>query len=101
VISVLSSPGVLLYDCDSPTWGTWLVGLAPVTSLAWSNGFDHLATGHDDGTIEVWDVYTGQRQYSWQAHSGAVHSMDFSSDDQRLVSGGDGTTVTVWDLTWQ
>ena len=52
-----------------------------------SNG--SLATGHDDGTIRLWDLNTGACQQKINAHSGPVTLLAASKSGKLLVSGSE------------
>jgi WD40 repeat protein len=58
-----------------------------------------LATGHDDQTIKLWDVQTGQCLKVLEGHTGWVWSISFSPDGQTLASGSLDYTVRLWDVS--
>jgi WD40 repeat protein len=56
-----------------------------------------IATGHTNGTIEVWDARSGRTITAFRGrHRKAVLSLAFSSDGSRLVSGSRDGTINVW-----
>ena len=52
----------------------------------------------DDGTVYLWDVFTGRLKTELIGHSGIVFSLAFSPDGQTLASGGYAGTVGLWDV---
>jgi WD40 repeat protein len=65
--------------------------------MAFAN--DHsLTTGHQDGTIQVWDLRTGHQINVLEAHEGGVRTIDISPDGLLMASGTlDEDLVRIWD----
>ena len=64
---------------------------------------DLLAAGHSDGTVQLWDVASGQRAgASLAPHAGEVLSVAFSPDGTTLATGQHSaagrSTVQLWDV---
>jgi WD40 repeat protein/formylglycine-generating enzyme required for sulfatase activity len=62
---------------------------------------DLLATGHEDGTISLWDVAEGKKKQTLTGHSAPVESLRFTPDGRTLVSSSHDGTLRVWDPAWQ
>jgi hypothetical protein len=64
-------------------------------------GFDpagtRIASGHDGGTIRVWDATTGRLLHQLTGHRGRVGSVGFAPAGTRIASGHDDDTIRVWD----
>ena len=55
--------------------------------------------GDNQGSIQVWDVDTVERDGSpLEGHTSHISCLSFSSDGRYLVSGSKDTTVMIWDL---
>ncbi len=62
------------------------IATAEFTCACWSPDDRRVATGHDDGSIHLWDVATGMELVQLKGHSMAVRQLAFSSDGTRLYS---------------
>jgi WD40 repeat protein/nucleoside phosphorylase len=75
-----------------------MVPAAPCYAVAWNQAGDLLASGHDDGSVRLWDVVTGEAIRGLGGHTSAIQSVAFSPDGQTLASGSDDNTVRLWDV---
>lgn len=57
-----------------------------------------LASGSTDGTIELWDVETGQVLRTFAGHSDGVWSLAFSPDGTMLASGSWDKKIEIWEV---
>jgi WD40 repeat protein len=56
-----------------------------------------VASGSKDGTVRIWDVYSGRELACGRGHEGAVFCVAFSPDGTLVASGGEDRTVRLWD----
>jgi WD40 repeat protein/serine/threonine protein kinase len=73
----------------------------PFTAVAFGPPPDgrYLATGKQDGAVQVWDAKTGQEVATLGSHKREVRGVVFSPDHKHLASvSGDGV-VNLWDVT--
>jgi WD40 repeat protein len=80
--------GKKLATIAQPSW---------VTTVAFSPDLKLIATGHDDGTVLLWDIASHQLVREIEAHEQPVSSLAFSPDGKRLASAGEDRLVLVWD----
>ncbi|KAF2766931.1 WD repeat-containing protein-like protein [Teratosphaeria nubilosa] len=59
---------------------------------------DLFAAGYHDGSIRIWDQWTGQVIVRFDGHRSAVTQLLFDREGARLVSGSRDTHLVVWDL---
>ena len=57
---------------------------------------DKLVVGLTDGTIQIWDLNTGQKLQTLQGHQSEIRCMTISGN--KLFSGSSDKTIKVWDL---
>ncbi|KAF4618325.1 hypothetical protein D9613_011564 [Agrocybe pediades] len=67
-------------------------------SIAFSGDGKWLASGHLDGTVQIWDLKNSCKAGKALGHSQLVRSVAFSPDNKRLVSGSWDCTIRLWDV---
>jgi serine/threonine protein kinase/WD40 repeat protein len=70
---------------------------AHVWSVAWHPAGRYLATGCNDGTIQIWDSTTGEKVRKWTTET--CISIGFNHEGNRLVSSGWGGYTRLWDYS--
>ncbi|KAG2366147.1 WD40-repeat-containing domain protein [Suillus spraguei] len=50
----------------------------------------------DDKTVRIWDVETGEQEYSLEGHASGTSALDVSMDGGRIVSGAKDGNI-IWD----
>ncbi|MGD0245145.1 MAG: WD40 repeat domain-containing protein [Streptosporangiaceae bacterium] len=71
--------------------------MSAVRCVAFSPGGAMIATGDQDGIVQMWDNRTGQCRLEFPGHSGQIWSLAFSPDGKALVTAGQDGAVRVWD----
>ncbi|KAJ5152812.1 beta transducin-like protein HET-D2Y [Penicillium canariense] len=69
-----------------------------VDVISWSSNGLHLASGLEDGTIQIWDPARASECIQLlQGHTDMVFVIDWFSDGMRLASHSPDKTVRIWD----
>lgn len=70
-------------------------------ALAISPDGQQIASGHGDGTFNLWDLNTGELRLKVKAHSDAVRAIAFGGDGRTVITGGGAldSLIKVWDAT--
>lgn len=58
----------------------------PVRTLAWSPDGKQVASGGDDGTVQVWDTNNGKTISVYHGHAQWVHAVSWSFDSKYVIS---------------
>ncbi|KAJ3199948.1 Eukaryotic translation initiation factor 3 subunit I [Clydaea vesicula] len=68
-----------------------------VTRAKWGNLNKQILTGHEDGTIAVYDYATGKRTKTVKNHAGSIQDIQFSSDFSHFITASIDTTSLIYD----
>ena len=58
---------------------------------------NRLATTSNDGTVKIWDAFSGEELQTLSGHQGSVFGVASGDKGSRLASGGEDGTVKIWD----
>jgi WD40 repeat protein/nucleoside phosphorylase len=75
-----------------------LVGDSAHVAVCFSPADGVLATGHEDGTIRLWDTATGTALRVLRGHTEAVTGLAFNPTGQWLASASEDATVMLWSV---
>jgi WD40 repeat protein len=71
----------------------------PKWDSVWVSDDSRLVTAGQDGTLRIWDLFSGEEALRIHAHQAAVWSVDRSSSGNSLVSAGADGDVRFWDAS--
>ena len=63
--------------------------------VSWSPGGKLVASGDDNGSVQIWDASAGGRLFAHQHHSQAIYALEWSPDGQLLASTGEDGALCV------
>jgi WD40 repeat protein/tRNA A-37 threonylcarbamoyl transferase component Bud32 len=66
-------------------------------SLAFSPCNQYVATGSEMGTLRVWDLETGNEDWSCRASDTKLHALAYSPDGATLAGGSADCMIHLWD----
>ncbi len=80
-----------------------LTGASRVRALAFGPDGAMLASASADGKVQLWELETGELNYTLAAHDGLALALAFTAARTaphkcRLVTGGSDTFIRLWDL---
>ncbi|HLX58607.1 MAG TPA: WD40 repeat domain-containing protein [Ktedonobacteraceae bacterium] len=68
-----------------------------IFAVSWEPRGRHIATCSFDGSVQLWDAYTGDVKLVYTGHSGPVYTSAWSPDAKLIASGGKDSTLQVWE----
>lgn len=95
-VAVLES---ILNESANPVLAVLDGHFAPVTDLAFHPDGTRIATASKDGSVSLWDSFSGEQVLILQGHTRPVTSVAFSPDGALLASGSEDGTVRLWDVS--
>lgn len=88
-----SLTGNLIFSVDTYQHST-------VWALAFSPDSQCLASGHSNGSIQIWDFKHRQLIGSLNGHEGGISTLSYSENGQIIISGSSWDhTIRIWDVT--
>ena len=98
-VAVASSLGIWLYSLPSLEFAGLLENQGSGSeTVAWSPNETKLASGNDDGLVQIWDIANKQVLQTLEGHTGPVISVAWSPDGAKLASGSEDALIRIWDV---
>jgi WD40 repeat protein len=70
-----------------------------VTSIACIRGASSFVASYQDGSVRLWEVWSGKCICVYQGHSDVVNCICSMNDDKMFVTGSRDTALKLWDTT--
>ncbi|TPX36278.1 hypothetical protein SmJEL517_g01409 [Synchytrium microbalum] len=67
------------------------------TVAGWGNLNKAIYTGHEDGSIQVWDPESGERNRMVKMHSGPIQDLQFSKDRSHFITASKDHSAQIFD----
>jgi serine/threonine protein kinase/WD40 repeat protein len=90
----------ILVILETAQWQTLrqLSSHSVIRCLAFNPDDSVIASGHNDGSIYLWDTRTGELQAELVGHELGINSLAFSPDGRTLISTGEDGAIRVWSV---
>ncbi len=69
-----------------------------VNAVAITPDGKQIISASDDKTIKVWDLMSGEEQFTITGHRDWVEAIAITPDGQKLISSSRDNTLKIWDL---
>jgi WD40 repeat protein len=93
-----ASDELSLWDVPSGQLKKTLPQSSWVTAVAFSRDAGRVATGHDDGTIRVWNVDGEDLVCELAGHRLPISALAFSPDGSQIASAAEDRILLIWDV---
>jgi WD40 repeat protein len=86
-------------DLNCPGLGFFHDYIKPAGNIAVHPREPVAALGMTNGTVEIWNVASRQREKSWPAHTEAIRVVAFARDGAQLATASTANEVAVWNVS--
>ncbi|MDH3943826.1 MAG: hypothetical protein OEV06_07035 [Anaerolineae bacterium] len=97
-IAIGGTLGIYIYDYLTSEQIIYFPSkVSRLRGIAWSPDGSMLASGGEDGAIQIWDTESNGLILEFNAHSGRVETLEWSPLGNFLASSGEDDFIRVWD----
>jgi Tol biopolymer transport system component len=68
-----------------------------IFGVTWEPRGSHIASCSFDGSVQIWNAFTGEMAQDYRQHTGPVYTASWSPDAQHIASAGQDSDIHVWE----
>jgi WD40 repeat protein/transcriptional regulator with XRE-family HTH domain len=72
--------------------------MAPVRAVAFTPDSGNLITANEDGSVQAWNIHSGQCIRNWQGFARTVHDVAWSPSSEQIAIGGNAKLIEIWNV---
>ncbi len=97
VVSVPFPEPSVISTLSGTTFHTYHGHATEVNTVVWSPDGEQIASVSYDGTMQIWDVATGNILFTYSGHASYLHAVTWLPDGRHIASASHDKTVQVWN----
>jgi len=97
IITYGDSSIITIYDMNMQPIGNIKSKNDEINTIDISKNGKYLASGGDDGYIEIWNLQTRQLLQRMRSNSDDTYAVAFSSDGKKIASAGEEQVIDIWN----
>lgn len=70
-----------------------------IEAFSISSNATTIATGNKDGSLQLWNMHTGNQTSTLTGHTGNINILEFTAEGRTLASGSQDKSIRLWDTS--
>ena len=99
LLDITTGHGIWEFSGRSKWMTNDLMLIESVSSVSFSPDGKQVLSSFGDGTIVIWDVFTGQEIRTFCGNTNNINSIAYNPDKKHVVSASSDNTIKLWDIT--